>query len=193
MRLTNRAAICDSLLSLGVEYIDLFLIHWPGTQGVKRDDAQTNAKNRAESWRAMEQAYRENKVRAIGVSNYTASHMEELLEACQVRPAVNQVELHPFYPQHELQQLCAKNNVLLQAYSSFGEGSLLNPSSEQHRLLVESVTHKLPGFNALHLPQHLLQWALARNIAVIPKSLQPERIASNFEVLSLPVNEEVKD
>ncbi|KAJ9048559.1 hypothetical protein DSO57_1033878 [Entomophthora muscae] len=160
-------SICDSLSALKVDYIDLFLIHWPGTQGVKRDDSATNAKNRAESWRAMEQAYRENK------------------------PALNQVELHPFYPQNELHQLCSKSNVLIQAYSSFGEGSLLNPSSVHHQTLVQRIMQKVPDFNSQHLPHHLLHWALARNISVIPKSTTPGRIASNFEVFNVPVDKKV--
>ncbi|KAJ9084873.1 hypothetical protein DSO57_1019513 [Entomophthora muscae] len=141
----------------------------------------------------MEQAYRENKVRAIGVSNYTTSHMQELLETCQVQPALNQVELHPFYPQNELHQLCSKSNVLIQAYSSFGEGSLLNPSSVYHQTLVQRIMQKVPDFNSQHLPHHLLHWALARNISVIPKSTTPGRIASNFEVFNVPVDEKIRD
>lgn len=188
------AAILESLKELKTEYIDLFLIHWPGAQGVKRDDTATNAKFRSGSWKAIEKAYSEGKLRSIGVSNYTISHLKELLAECSVKPQVLQVEMHPFYPQHEIRSFCASNHIQVMAYSSFGEGSLLDSKSEAYTKMRDHFEKNLAdALNSFGLPRHLLHWGLDSGAIVIPKSSCPERIASNIESLNVPIDRKIQD
>jgi methylglyoxal/glyoxal reductase len=106
---------CDeSLRRLGLSYVDLYLIHWP-VQGMSED-----------TWRAMIRLFHENKARAIGVSNYEIGDLEELLQNTDVRPAVNQVEFHPFLYQRDLLQFCEKNKIQLEAYSPLTRAERLN-------------------------------------------------------------------
>ncbi|KAL0189212.1 hypothetical protein M9458_016311, partial [Cirrhinus mrigala] len=107
-----------SLEQLGLGYIDLYLIHWPGTQGLPVGDKR-NPENRAQSWRVLEELYSEGTFRAIGVSNYTVDHMRELLKSCKV-------EFHPKLVQKDLRALCKERGVCFQAYSSLGTGFLLS-------------------------------------------------------------------
>ncbi|XP_017283491.1 uncharacterized oxidoreductase Mvan_2161 isoform X2 [Kryptolebias marmoratus] len=113
-----------SLSQLDLGYIDLYLIHWPGTQGLPVAD-QRNPGNRAQSWLRLEELHGQGKLRAIGVSNYTAAHMRELMQSCRVPPALLQVEFHPRLCQLELRSLCKEHGVCFQAYSSLGKGELL--------------------------------------------------------------------
>jgi diketogulonate reductase-like aldo/keto reductase len=142
-------ACCHSLDRLGVPYLDLYLIHWPGVQKLKHDDPQ-NKQLRKQSWLAMEQLYKDGKVKAVGVSNYTISLLEELLDYATIQPAVLQVEFHPLLYQHEVQLLCQSRKIHMQAYSSLGCGKLLS-----HPLIVSVATEhrKAPS-------QILLKWAL---------------------------------
>lgn len=157
-----------SLEQLGLDYIDLFLIHWPGTQGMDVNDKR-NPDNRAQSWVTLEEFHAEGKFRAIGVSNYTVKHMQELLKSCRVVPAVLQVEFHPRLAQRELRALCEKNGVCFQAYSSLGTGVLLSDP------LVQEMAERCEKTPA----QVLLRWAVQQNIPVLPKSCQPERVKQN--------------
>ncbi|XP_017327170.1 glyoxal reductase [Ictalurus punctatus] len=157
-----------SLEQLGLDYIDLFLIHWPGTQGLDVKDKR-NPENRAQSWATLEEFHAEGKFRAIGVSNYTVKHMEELLKSCTVIPAVLQVEFHPRLVQRELRELCEKSGVCFQAYSSLGTGVLL---SDPLVLEIAGRYGKTPA-------QVLLRWAVQQNIPVLPKSCQPNRVQEN--------------
>ena len=106
-----------SYKKLNLEYVDLYLIHWP----------VQNLRN--ETWKALEKIYDEGLVKAIGVSNYTISHLEELLEVCEVVPAVNQVEYHPFLYQNELRDYCKEKNITLESYSPLTKGKRINDSN----------------------------------------------------------------
>ncbi|TSL34637.1 Prostaglandin F synthase [Bagarius yarrelli] len=167
-----------SLEQLGLDYIDLFLIHWPGTQGLDVKDKR-NPDSRAQSWATLEQFYAEGKFRAIGVSNYTVKHMQELLKSCSVVPAVLQVEFHPRLAQRELRALCKKSGVCFQAYSSLGTGILL--SDPQVRKMAESYG-KTPA-------QVLLRWAVQQNIPVLPKSCQPDRVQENGHLFDFELSD----
>lgn len=116
-----REAFFESLDDLGLDYLDLYLIHWPAAQGVPMTSEQ-NAVKRRESWRALESLYKEGKVRAIGVSNYTVQHLEQLREYAEITPHVNQVEFHPQCQQKELVAYCEKHNIKLVSYSPLGQG-----------------------------------------------------------------------
>uniref|UniRef100_A0A8C5QVI6 NADP-dependent oxidoreductase domain-containing protein n=1 Tax=Leptobrachium leishanense TaxID=445787 RepID=A0A8C5QVI6_9ANUR len=177
--ITTREACLQSLEELGCEYLDLYLIHWPGRQGWKSDDTR-NAEARKEAWNAIEDLYKAGVIRAIGVSNYTESHLEQLLTYCSVRPAVLQVEFHPQLPQTHLLRWCQENGVHLQAYSSLGCGELLGKEEVKK---VASTHKKTPS-------QVLLRWALDQGVGVIPKSCDPDRIKDNFCVWDFKLSEE---
>ncbi|KAI4895733.1 hypothetical protein NFI96_005496 [Prochilodus magdalenae] len=163
-----RDGCAKSLEQLGLDYIDLYLIHWPGTQGVDVGDKR-NPKNRSQSCATLEELHMEGKFKAIGVSNYTVRHMQELLKACKVVPAVLQVEFHPRLAQKELRALCEESGVCFQAYSSLGTGVLLTDPVVQE---VADSCGRTPA-------QVLLRWALQQNIPVLPKSAQPHRVQEN--------------
>ncbi|XP_047110999.1 uncharacterized oxidoreductase MSMEG_2408/MSMEI_2347-like [Schistocerca piceifrons] len=174
-------AVEKSLKNLGVDYIDLYLIHWPGVSSVPVDSS-VHRKERFETWETLTNLYNTGCLRAIGVSNYTVRHLAELLDKDNiVKPAVNQVELHPYFRQEQLRTACEKAGILVQAYCSLGGSAganhLLNDST------VVEVAQRLGRTPA----QVLLRWALQLNAAVIPKSVNPDRIASNialnFELL----------
>ena len=157
-----------SLNRLDIEYIDLFLIHWPVE------------KLRNETWKALEKVYKEGKCKAIGVSNYTVRHLKELLEVCEIKPVINQVEFHPFLFQKELMEYCRKNDILLEGYSPFAKGKRLNDPR------LEPLAKKYNKTNA----QIIVRWHLQHEVVVIPKSSNTERIKENSEVYDFNISEE---
>ncbi|KAM9302420.1 glyoxal reductase-like [Gastrophryne carolinensis] len=174
-----REACLESLSELGCDYFDLYLIHWPGKQGWRSDDAR-NPEARRQSWKAMEELYEAGIIRALGVSNYTTAHLTELLGWCSVKPAVLQVEFHPRLPQPELLDWCSKNKIHLQAYSSLGCGNLLK---DDHVNKVADIHGRTPS-------QVLLRWALRQGVGVIPKASSPERVKENTRVWDFEMSDE---
>lgn len=169
------AACADILQRLDTDCVDLLLIHWPG---VARLDAKSpdNAKLRLETWRVLEGLYKSGKARAIGVSNFSAAHIQQLSAAAEVQPMVNQFEVHPKRPETELRAACAAAGIAVVAYASLGCGQLLTEPMVQQ---VAARVGKTPA-------QVLLRWGLQQGCAVIPKSVSPERIqqASPDQLLS---------
>lgn len=168
-------AIKTSLKKLDCDYIDLYLIHWPGTYGVS-SRSKENAILRDISWQQMVRAVNLGLIKNIGVSNYTVNHLKELLSNNHgIKPVVNQVEWHPFCHQKNLYDFCKKENIQLQAYQSLGgegNGDLLGNK------VIKGIANKLgknPG-------QILLRWSVQQNVAVIPKSQTRDRIISNMEL-----------
>ncbi|XP_033103797.1 glyoxal reductase-like [Anneissia japonica] len=164
-------ACLKSIEKLQCEYLDLYLIHWPGRQKLKHDDEQ-NRSYRKESWRAMERLYKEGKVKSIGVSNYTIRHLEELLSHAEIPPSVLQVEFHPYYRQQELLDWCKEHNIRMQAYTSLGKG----------KLLLDPVVIQIAKKHGKKPSQVLLKWAVQQGIGVIPKSTNPEHIQDNSAI-----------
>ncbi|KAI7850278.1 NADP-dependent oxidoreductase domain-containing protein [Circinella umbellata] len=177
--ITSKLSVNDSLERFGLEYFDLYLIHWPGTAKKKLNDP-INQENRMGSYRALETLYQQGKVRHIGVSNYTVKHLEHLIEHCKIIPHVHQFELHPRLVQQDILNLCAKYQIQIQAYSSLGEGKLLTDKS------ILDIVKKEKNDTA----QVLLRWAIQHNWIVIPKSSNPDRVSSNAKVLSFELSEE---
>ncbi|XP_063802220.1 uncharacterized oxidoreductase YtbE-like [Pseudophryne corroboree] len=174
-----REACLKSLTDLGCDYFDLYLIHWPGKQGWRSDDSRNRA-TREESWKSMEDLYLAGIIKALGVSNYTETHLLQLLGSCHVLPAVLQVEFHPRLRQTALLHWCKQNGIHLQAYSSLGCGELL----EKEEVKKVANTHgRTPS-------QILLKWALQQGVGVIPKASAPERIKDNFRVWDFEVSKE---
>ncbi|KAF4508537.1 hypothetical protein G6O67_004899 [Ophiocordyceps sinensis] len=161
-------ALCSSLDKLGLDYLDLYLIHSPAD----------NEEKRLESWRALETAQKLGKVRSIGVSNFGAAHIENLLENARVVPAVNQVEIHPFCQREALVELCNKNDILIEAYSPLARGNKLEDPT------IGAIAAKYGKTPA----QILLNWSATRGNVVLPKSLTASRIQSNLNIFDFRMN-----
>jgi diketogulonate reductase-like aldo/keto reductase len=164
-----KAAFAKSLGLLGLDYVDLYLIHWPGIYNGKASEAPAR---RAQTWKALEELYSQGKCKSIGVSNYTITHMEQLLRDCKVKPVANQVEFHPRLYQKELLSYCQKNEVVLQAYSPLGKGALLSDSK---------IKEIAKSYNK-SAAQLLVRWAVQKNCVVLPKSGSEERMKENSEI-----------
>lgn len=162
------AAFEESMKRLELEYLDLYLIHWP-VKGKYKD-----------TWRALEKLYKEGRVRAIGVSNFQIHHLEDLLMDATIKPAVNQVELHPLLTQKELRDYCSTHEIQIEAWSPLGQGNLM-----EHPLLQDIATKygKTPA-------QVILRWDLQNGIVTIPKSVTPERIHANTELYDFELTAE---
>ncbi|XP_026316701.1 uncharacterized protein LOC113227679 isoform X2 [Hyposmocoma kahamanoa] len=163
-----------SLENLGLDQVDLFLIHFPGVARLNASDVR-NQKIREMTWASLEELYDDGRVNAIGVSNFTIRHLDEIASNHSVMPAVNQVEWHPFYHQPELLNYCKEKDIVVQAYCSFGGTSSSNTDLVDHPV-VKKIAKKLD----VSCAQVLLVWALQQDVAVIPKSTNPERIKENI-------------
>lgn len=166
---TTLQAFDDSLNRLGLEYLDLYLIHWPGKDKY------------LETWRALEKLYQDGKVKSIGVSNFHVHHLENLLANSEVKPVVNQIELHPLLTQVEIRDYCAKHEIKVESWSPLGRGNLLEEPTINH------IAKKHGKSSA----QVLIRWHLQHDLVVIPKSITPSRIEENAQVFdfSLSLNE----
>ncbi|KAJ3662327.1 hypothetical protein Zmor_006681 [Zophobas morio] len=168
-------ALQQSVENLNSGYLDLYLIHWPGAQGIPGNHPD-NVKLRSASWEALMKGVELGLVRDIGVSNYTVRHLNELLSKnYSVRPAVNQVEWHPHCHGADLKNFCKSQGILLQAYSSLGGSN--NPRLIKDPAVVQIATKikKSPA-------QVLLRWALQQNIGIIPKARSKEHIEANIDL-----------
>lgn len=172
-----RAACLKSLRMLGLDYLDLYLIHWPGASGMRPEDTRHEAL-RMESWRDLEQLYDEGVLKAIGVSNYRETHLLKLLSACRIRPSVLQVECHPQLIQMTLRDLCRQNSIHFQAYSSLGS------SSPENDLLTNTEVRRIASECSRTEAQVLLRWAVQQGIGVIPKSVNRQRILENIDIFN---------
>jgi diketogulonate reductase-like aldo/keto reductase len=158
----------ESRLKLGLDYIDLFLVHWPVKGKYK------------ETWRALERIYEEGLVRAIGVSNFQVHHLEDILSGGKIVPAVNQVEYHPLLTQVEVHRFCKAQGIQLEAWSPLMLGRVLaNP------LVVElaAAYNRTPA-------QIILRWDLQHGVVTIPKSIRSERIAENAKIFDFELKAE---
>jgi len=163
----TRKAFDASLKELDIDYVDLYLIHWPNVE-------------RVACWKAMEEYLAEGKCRAIGISNFTIRHVSAFLEAVDVVPAVNQVEFSPFLFQKELLEFCHARKIQLEAYSPLTRGRRLDDSRV---VAVAKECGCTPG-------QVLIRWALQHGLVVIPKSSRKERIEENAGVFDFPIDSE---
>ncbi len=157
-----------SLGKLGLDYIDLYLIHWP--EPGKRGD----------SWRALIELRKRGVARSIGVSNYTIAHLKELMASSDVVPAVNQVEFNPFLYQRELQEFCNVHGIALVAYCPLARAHKLNDTRLQ----------KIAARHARTAAQIMIRWALQRGVGAIPKSSRHARIEENAKVFDFALDAE---
>lgn len=160
-------AFDKSLKKLGLDYIDLYLIHWP-------------MRKRNESWKAMEEMLKQNKCKAIGVSNYTIRHLKELFENSSTTPSVNQFEFNPFVFEDEILIFCQNHNIAAEAYTPITRGDRFkHPTIKE----LSDKYEKTPS-------QIMLRWALQHNVIVIPKSSNPERIKENSDIFDFNISNE---
>lgn len=157
----------ESFSKLNCGYLDLYLVHFPVT------------KTRAAAWKELERIHHGGKVRSIGVSNYMPRHLDELLSACEITPAVNQIELHPWLAQKELRAYCEARKIKIQAYSPLAHGqkvadAALTPIANKHKKSIAQV---------------LLRWSIQNGNIVLVKSVSPQRIAENFSIFDFTLDE----
>lgn len=157
-----------SLKKLDLEYLDLYLIHWPIKDTYK------------ETWRALEKLYTDGRVRAIGVSNFNVNQLQDLLADCNIKPVINQVEFHPHLTQVELRNLCKQENIQLEAWSPLKRG----------RLLEEPTILKIAKQYQKSAAQVILRWDLQSQVITIPKSITKERIIENADIFDFSLTDE---
>ncbi len=155
-----------SLKKLGLDYLDLYLVHWPGSVNL-------------DTWKAMERLYQEKRVRAIGVSNFKIHHLDKLLAAANVVPAVNQTELHPCYAQRELDAYCRQRGIVLQGWGPLMQGKIF-----EIPLMIE-----IAQAYGKTVSQIALRWALQKGFLCIPKSTKSERMAENAAIFDWAISE----
>jgi diketogulonate reductase-like aldo/keto reductase len=171
--LSAKRALKKSLERLGLDYVDLYLIHWP------KDYQKT-----ADSWQALEDLYLDGYTRAIGVSNFTFHHLEHLFETATITPMVNQVETHLKLQNHKLQEFCMKNGIYLEAYAP-----LMSHHIKEELLNDEEVAKVAKKHNVSNA-QIALAFLAYRDIIIIPKSVTPKRIDENLQSMDITLDDE---
>ncbi|KAK9313834.1 NADP-dependent oxidoreductase domain-containing protein [Lipomyces starkeyi] len=166
-------AIDESLRRANLDYIDLYLIHSP----------LSSRKLRLETWKAMQDAVKAGKIKSIGVSNYGVRHLQELLEwpQLEIKPSVNQVEVHPWLPRKDIVSFCHGNDIVVEAYSPLTRGKRFK--EPVIRELCKKYGDKTPA-------QILIRWSLQQGLVPIPKSNNPERIKANLDVFGFSISDE---
>ena len=170
-------AFDDSRQRLDLEYIDLYLLHWPDPNLI------------AESWRAMEKLVEDRKVRAIGVSNYRTSDLELLLESANIRPACNQIEIHPYFSQPEVRALCQDLNIQVVSYSPLGTGDW-SGIPRASKPVADPVIIEIAARHEVAPAQVILLWNLQHGWVPVPKSEDPGRMRQNIELEHFTLSDE---
>ncbi len=172
----TRSSVMESLDKLELDYLDLFLIHWPNPLAFRDSWQQANA----ESWAAMEELVEEGRIRSIGVSNFLPHHIEELCRTARIKPQVNQIRLCPGDTQDETVDYCRAHNILIEAYSPLGTGRIFEVPEMQ----------ELAGKYGRTIAQICIRWSLQRGYLPLPKSVTPSRIVENLRVFDFEIDEE---
>jgi diketogulonate reductase-like aldo/keto reductase len=168
MREHKQARAFDvSLKKLNLDYVDLYLIHWPVAGAFK------------ESWKVMEGIYKSGETKAIGVSNFKKHHMEDLLSDCNVVPAVNQMEFNPLIQDNEILEFCKNKGIAFEAWSPLGSGNLIKNKEIE-------LIGKIYGKTG---PQAILRWILQKGIIVFPKSVHEDRIKENADIFNFELSD----
>ncbi|WP_153464016.1 aldo/keto reductase [Sediminibacillus terrae] len=167
-------AFDESLERLGLDYVDLYLIHWPTPE---YDDY-------VDTYKAMEKLYNDGRVKAIGVCNFEIEHLQRLLDECDVKPVLNQVECHPHLAQNDIKEFGAKHDIFVEAWSPLEQGG---------EILKDDAVKNIAASHDKTPAQVVLRWHLQNNTIVIPKSVTPSRIEENFNVFDFELtNEEME-
>ncbi|MBQ6788595.1 MAG: aldo/keto reductase [Clostridia bacterium] len=169
-------AIDISLKNLGLDYLDLYLIHWPCVEKVSPDWKEINAG----TWKAFEDAYKSGKIRAIGVSNFQKKHYDALAEMCEIRPMVNQIEFHPGYTQMDTVNYSKEQGMLVQAFSPLGCGAVLS----------DATLAEIAAKYGKSVAQVCLRFVLQSGLNVLTKSVTPSRILENTQIFDFELSAE---
>jgi 2,5-diketo-D-gluconate reductase A len=167
-----RKAFDATLDALGFEHIDLFLIHWPLPTKYHGDYVQT--------WRVLEEFYREGRARSIGVSNFQPHHVRRLHTEAQIPPAVNQIEVHPFLTQDDVRAFCAEHDIAVEAWSPIAQGRVLD---DPEIVSIAAEVGRTPA-------QVVLRWHIQRGDIIFPKSVTPSRIEENLRLFDFELSDE---
>ncbi|MEB7691997.1 aldo/keto reductase [Staphylococcus epidermidis] len=159
----------QSVEKLGLDYLDLYLMHWPGTNEAVMID----------SWRGMEDLYKQNQVKNIGVSNFTPEHFEALLAQVSIKPVINQVEFHPYLTQNKLRKYLKAQNIIMESWSPLMNSQIL------HDDVINEVANEVGKTPA----QVVIRWNIQHDVVVIPKSVTPHRIEENLDVWNFELSD----
>ncbi|MFC4386378.1 aldo/keto reductase [Gracilibacillus marinus] len=159
-----------TLSKLDLDYLDLYLIHWPVPKLNKYK----------ETWKALEKLYKDGKIRAIGVSNFKEHHLEDLMTEAEIVPMVNQVEFHPHLQQESLHEFCKKHQIQLEAWSPLKQG----------KILADPTLTKIAEKHGKSTAQVILRWDLQKEVVTIPKSVKQHRILDNSNIFDFELSEE---
>ncbi|SEP82460.1 MULTISPECIES: aldo/keto reductase [Micrococcaceae] len=165
----SRRAFENSLTRLGLDYVDLYLIHQP-------------LGDYYSEWRAMQNLNKEGLARAIGVSNFHSDRLVDLIDHNEIVPAVNQIETHPFHQRSAEQDLMRERGVQIESWGPFAEG--------RNNLFTDPLLSEIAQAHGKSVAQVVLRWLIQRSVVVIPKSVRPERMAENFEVFDFALSDE---
>ncbi|MFN5331862.1 MAG: aldo/keto reductase [Bacteroidota bacterium] len=194
-------ALEKSLTDLRLDYLDLYLVHWPISYkpgvvfATQREEYYTYQDvPLSQTWEAMQVQKQSGLAKHIGVSNFNQAKLKELLAMNGEHPEMNQIEMHPFLPQENLVSFCRQHQILLTAYSPLGSP---DSRAERHqndpKLLTNPIVEEIAQKHQVTCGQILLAWSIQRGIAVIPKSVNPQRIQENLEAASLALSKEDLD
>jgi alcohol dehydrogenase (NADP+) len=193
-----KPALEKTLNDLRLDYVDLYLIHWPvafkpgvGFATLREEYYTYQDVPLAQTWEAMQDQQSSGLTKHIGVSNFNQQKLKELLSLNGQKPEMNQIELHPFLPQNGLVNFCRENGILLTAYSPLGSpDSRADRHKNDPKLLENSTVAKIAEKHQASIGQVLIAWSIARSIAVIPKSANQQRIVENLKAADLMLDQE---
>lgn len=168
-----------TMKNLGLEYVDLLLVHWPAHRLEYGDRAE---ELNADTWRAFEDIYASGRVKAIGVSNFKEHHLQDLFKTARIKPMVNQIEIHPGFPRLELVEYCQKNDIVVEAWSPLGGNG--GDCLKDKTILEIAERHKKSA------AQICGRWNIERGVIPLLKSVKPHRIAQNIDIFDFSLTEE---
>ena len=173
----TKKAFAESLERLNLDYVDLYLIHWPANE---KNFGKNWQKANSETWRAMEELKSEGKIKSLGLSNFWPEHLEPLLQTAKIKPAVNQIEFHPGYWQPEVVDFCKQHDIRLEAWSPLAKGAVFSNKT------LQGIADK---YNK-SVAQVSLRWIVQNGAIPIPKSTTKERVLENIDIFDFELNGE---
>lgn len=176
---STKQALDETLKKMQLDYLDLYLIHWPANQKQFGDRA---SEINAETWRAMEEAYHEGKIRALGLSNFMPHHVIDLMKTATVAPAVDQIEVHPGWPHTQEIKYLQAHNILVEAWGPLG--------GQGAKVLTNPTMEKLAKKYGKTTAQISLRWILQQGVLPLPKSVHPKRMVENTQLFDFELSDE---